>query len=226
MKPKLIVAGCSYSDNFEVNYNYGYLLSKKLDYDYLHLAKGLGSNYRLWRKITNAIIEGKITSNDLLIIQYTTIERQEFWSEFLKNDQERHSDVSEIYHDGGTIIRFKTDACDYHKNKEEQDFLRLYQNHFVGLTYEKEKFKYMNFLFQNTLIHNKITTIFFRNRYLYEFDILKSPFLQEFIEPNYIREVPNIFDPIKDPYHLSQIGHENLSTDFYNYIKSQGIVSY
>ena len=77
---KLFVGGCSVSDYSQVNYVYGELLAKKIDCEYIHEASSCGSNWRIWRKIINHIMSGNLTSNDLLIIQYTTLERKEFWT--------------------------------------------------------------------------------------------------------------------------------------------------
>lgn len=219
MTQKLFVVGCSYSDNVEEKFTYGKLLSDKLGYEYLHNALGLGSNYRMWRKVTNALIDGSLTANDLLIVQYTTIERQEFWSDHNRSDAPNHSDVSECYEKGGSIIKFKIDSYSYQKNKTEQDFLEMYQSHFVNIDFEREKFIYNNFLFQNALANLNINTIFIHNRYNSNFAVIDKYKQLEFYEPEILRTNPDfLFHPTLDPYHLSMSGHEYLANSLYNHI--------
>ena len=70
---KVIVGGCSVSDytGAEVDRVYGEILSERLNAEYIHHGSGCGSNYRMWRKITNLIMNGEISDKDLIIMQYT-----------------------------------------------------------------------------------------------------------------------------------------------------------
>jgi hypothetical protein len=76
---KLIVAGCSVSDYTNVKKVWGEYLAEQLNYEYVHEAAGCGSNYRMWRVLTTHILNGNITANDTVVVQYTTLERNEFW---------------------------------------------------------------------------------------------------------------------------------------------------
>ena len=82
MTSKICVAGCSFSDYTKVDKVYGEYLAEKLGYDYLHEGAGCGSNWRIWRQVYKNIRDHHLTSNDILIVQYTITERQEFYSRF------------------------------------------------------------------------------------------------------------------------------------------------
>jgi len=81
--PKLVVAGCSFSDRTLVKECYGDHLSKLLNIDYLHLAGGCGSNDRSMRLIVTNVLLNKINANDHVIFQLTTPERREVFSNYL-----------------------------------------------------------------------------------------------------------------------------------------------
>ena len=69
--PTLAVAGCSFSDYTRVKKVYGLYLSKIINYDYLHLARGGSSNDRSWFVSARAILNGQLKKDDILIVQYT-----------------------------------------------------------------------------------------------------------------------------------------------------------
>ena len=50
---KIAVAGCSVSDytGEGVERVYGEILAESLNVEYIHEGAGIGSNYRMWRKI-------------------------------------------------------------------------------------------------------------------------------------------------------------------------------
>lgn len=80
MDKKLFVFGCSYSDRTGVKKAYGDYLAELTGLEYHHCAKGGTSNDRTWRMATRMIIDGEITPNDILMIQYTDRHRREFAS--------------------------------------------------------------------------------------------------------------------------------------------------
>ena len=71
------VCGCSFSDYCEVTRPYGVVFAEKIGYNYLHLAQGCGSNDRVIKEVVDAIITGKLVSDDLVIIQWPEPTRQE-----------------------------------------------------------------------------------------------------------------------------------------------------
>lgn len=78
MNPTLFVSGCSYSSYTGVLNVWGEYLAELLGYQYQHNAIGCGNNDRTWRIFTRKIISGEITSQDLVVIQYTDTNRREF----------------------------------------------------------------------------------------------------------------------------------------------------
>ena len=78
---KLIVAGCSVSDYTRVDTVYGKILADSIGYDYVHHGAGCGSNYRIWKKLTQMLMSGDLTDCDIVLVQYTQIDRREFWSD-------------------------------------------------------------------------------------------------------------------------------------------------
>jgi hypothetical protein len=76
--PKLFVSGCSYSSYTGVDYPWGECLAPMLEYEYHHIAVGAGNNDRTWRIIARKVMDGEITPQDLVVIQYTDINRREF----------------------------------------------------------------------------------------------------------------------------------------------------
>jgi hypothetical protein len=160
---KLCVAGCSFSDFTKVEEVYGEILAKKLNYDYIHEGAGCGSNWRIWRKITNHIMNGTITSDDLVIIQYAENSRNEFWSpfpnKFFKNTIARLC-VVDRSHDNGTLIRYKFNADTWQANDEEKTFFKMYETNFVNPKFDDEKFRVHNYNFQHMLKNNNIKVIF------------------------------------------------------------------
>lgn len=104
-KPKLVVTGCSLSDRTRVPRCYGDYLSEILGLEYLHLAKGATSNDRIWRVLTKHILDGVITSDDIVVVQYTDIHRREFPS-YGHNYENFYVPETSTYH--GPIEKFQS----------------------------------------------------------------------------------------------------------------------
>lgn len=163
IKNKLIVAGCSVSDRTYVNQCYGDILSNLLNTEYIHKAAGCGSNQRIWRIITSMIMSGEITSNDKLIIQYTEINRQEFWTSNIAKRHKGYSgivDLVEKYEDFGFTVKYKHSAHEWQDNKQTSKFFEQYQNEFVNTKYNSEVFSVNHYNFCNTLLANNINVVF------------------------------------------------------------------
>ena len=149
---RLVVAGCSVSDYTEVNKVWGEYLAEQLSYEYLHLAAGCGSNYRMWRLLVSHIVDNKITADDTVIVQYTTPERNEFWSS-KPNLGDDHIPS------GGSIVRIKHDTymqCD----GAERKFAKLWSR-FINIEFELEKFKVNHMMFQCLMKEYGIKNLYF-----------------------------------------------------------------
>ena len=219
---KLFVAGCSVSDYTSVNKVYGEYLSEKLEYDYVHEAAACGSNWRIWRKIGNHIINGTLTSKDLLIVQYTTIERKEFWSQIESGYYDKKYSYRDKYipNNGylpeGDIIRFKFSSYDGQSNSKEKKFLKMCEN-FINPVYEREIFDIQHLMFQSLLKDNNIKTIFLGYYLNKDVDFtLTSYFENSYVSVNEIKNMNEY--TIDNGGHFSELGHLYTSNKLYDFI--------
>jgi len=229
MKQKLIVSGCSLSDYTKVNINYGEILSKTINYDYIHLAAGCGSNERIWRVVTKQILNTTITSNDTLVIQYTTQDRREFFSRHGYNDPpetetSKFTPLRETFK-GGEIIKYKLDADTWQPFDEEKKFFKIYQDNFLSVEYNVEVFLQNHYRFLCLLAFYKIRTVFIESIYLHSGVDLLTPEHDEYIKSLSTIDTKlfsnlNICDLIEtkhyqlsndDPWHLNELGHEAVA---------------
>ena len=77
---KLFVAGCSISNRTQVTHSFGDFVAEELGMQFVNLAGGAGSNKRSIRLVVEQIRAGNLTSNDLLIFQWTQPSRTELHS--------------------------------------------------------------------------------------------------------------------------------------------------
>jgi len=154
---KIIVGGCSISDYTPgVKKVYGEILAEKIDADYIHHGAGCGSNYRIWRNITRMVMNNEIDENDIVLIQYTDANRDEYWSATSTKIGNYKGDkiiIREQKYDGD-IIRFKASLS--MPNKNEQKFFDLKQAYFTSNDFNDERFEYNHFLFHNLMISKNI----------------------------------------------------------------------
>jgi hypothetical protein len=227
VKKKICVAGCSVSDYTEISSPYGKLLSHSLGLDYLHEAGGCGSNYRIWRRITNHILDGNITENDILIIQYTEVIRNEFWSMLPPFPGHVTSPDEEPWNDGGRLLRWKPNADEWQPNFEEKEFFKMYEKYFVSVDFAITNFKVNNFNFQNMLKNKGIKTIFFTTTRIGP-GTEKMPYVEDYFKPY------EFFENSKSDYsqnlaegdtcHFSQLGHNIVAKNLKNHIIQLGWV--
>ena len=214
MKPKLFVAGCSVSDYTLVDEVYGEMLAEKLNFDYVHEAAGCGSNWRMWRKITNHIKRGNLTENDLLIVQYTTNERKEVWTVEEADWFNGNINLREKYETGGNIIRFKAKSYQWQTIKKEKLFLKVYEENFLNEDFENEVFETQNLMFQNLLKSYNIPVVFFNFK-------VGSPFIQDLgtkvVDILEISEDAGFFLE-NDLFHLNTEGHKYVANKLFNYV--------
>lgn len=222
---KLFLVGCSVSDNLPTEQVYGNLLANKLGYEYVHMAMGIGSNYRMWRYATKAISEKKLTPDDLLVVQYSGVERTEFWSDFERNRPVEHADISEIYPSGGTILKYKWDSHEWQDHNLQKNFFKMYQERFLNPVFEEEKFRVHNYNFQCMLAYNNIPTLFFKSRALCsnieKFEVIPKflPYVYQETHENRI-DKSIVVDPVTDYFHYNEEGHRRMADYLYNHIKN------
>ena len=217
---QLIVAGCSLSDRGGVDFCYGDKLAEKLNYEYVHEGSGCGSNFRIWRIVTNMIMNNEIGPDDVLIIQYTEQTRKEFWTSHLSTETVYDSYSAgngmtgkvQLVHDYkgfGQLVKYKLEAASWQDNKKIKEFMKLYEEGFVDREYDNEVWKVNHFNFITMLQSRKIKTIFveaFEYTQLHELyipdDVFRFYIKRDKLEASYLQP---------DGTHLSNEGHEYVA---------------
>lgn len=225
---KLFVAGCSFSDYTGISQTYGELLAEKINYQYIHEGAGCGSNYRIWRKITNYVLENQISSDDLLIIQYTNYTRNEFFTPLshrvFQSSKYKLCLVDKSY-DDGNILRYKLGAASWQKYPEEQDFFEIYERSFINESFEKEKFIINNYNFQRMLEYHKIPTIFLDTFRILKIDNYVIDYFQNisFQDRENLNSLKYNLDE-NDASHMNQEGHLDLCNRLHNHILKNKLI--
>ena len=223
---KLFVAGCSFSDYTKVDKVYGEFLSEKLGVQYVHEGAGCGSNFRIWRVIVNHILNSNLTSKDLLVIQYTKLERNEFWSsrELQAPLEDRTVNLVEPYPAGGTLIRYKADAANWQYDPDEKLLFDLYERRFVGIDYSWDKYVVNHEMFQHFLASYNIPTIFLRSIYWEKNTRLIQQYADTSLYWHHTQINQEYCLAADDCGHLSLSGHRALSDKLYEHIKEKGMI--
>jgi hypothetical protein len=221
---KLCVAGCSFSDRTKVEYSYGDYLAKRLNTEYIHEGAGCGSNYRIWRKIVGHVLDKTLTNEDIVIIQYTNLERREFYSS--NPPVNRVFEIGDIQiqenYDNGSVIRYKLDSHVWQDFDDDKKFFKLYQDGHINFNYDSELFGINNAMFQSFLEQNKMRVIFIDGRYIkvnrVELNLSNYFKSMSFIEPeSFVNVIDARLDP-DDIGHLSTSGHMSLANMLYDHI--------
>lgn len=210
----LAVGGCSFSSNFNLPKNvcWPVFVANNLDTTLINESRIQGSNWRIWRTITDKVLQGKITNTDTIIIQYTEVHRQEIWSPVAPYTPD--SSIEEPY-DGGKLFRFKYGSHMYGRGLEkplsqlllkcsnekyEMERFTVHHNMFCGFL-KSQGFKKVWFLdtvyspFASNPIHNS------------DYPIINGRHLLE-------QHLPD------DPWHLSELGHRQAAELLLDFIKS------
>jgi hypothetical protein len=224
MKRKLFVAGCSISDYTDIEHPYGEVLSELLNFDYVHEGAGAGSNSRIWRKITDHVLNGNLTQNDLLIVQYTEVTRTEFWSALAPAGIKDTSPPGEPYCDGGRVIRWKPYASAWQPNKEEVEFFEQYEKYFVSVEFAKQNFRVNNYNFQQMLKNHNINVVFLTTTRILnpDYQYITDHFLpNEFKDNTSSDKTMNL--RTGDTCHFSQLGHNITANKLKLHIEKLGL---
>ena len=224
---KLFVYGCSFSDRFGgVNHCYGDILSKKLNVEYSHhgVAK-CGSNDRIYRQLTNDVLEGDVTSDDLVLIQYTTPMRKEFATWVNPRPTSNVRETMNDYH----LVRYKDGCHQWHHHEVIKDFLKIYEEYMSITHFDYVNFKLENIRLQTFLAHYDINAcILGLTCYApmqQDMDI-SIPYFKNRIYWN--KEIGDAKDERyapDDPFHLSENGHCVLAQSLYTWLNEKGHVN-
>jgi hypothetical protein len=161
--PRLAVGGCSFSDRRYGIKPYGETVAKHLGFDYIHEAASAGSNYRIWRRLIKHIVNRKIVSNDIIIIQYTLIDRREAWTPVVHENTFDQEHIHEPY-DGGTLLRLTPHSEQFAVNKQERQ-LALAHNYSSNHKFNKECFWTNHMAFAALCKQNQIKVRYLNTTY-------------------------------------------------------------
>lgn len=217
----IIVAGCSFSDYLDDNnYVYGDRLAMMLGAKYIHEGAGAGSNWRIWRRITKMILDGKLMPDDIVIIQYTGLERKEFWS---SNEQTSTSKHRESYNNDGSLLRYKAKAHEWHKDKEA-NFLKMYEENHVSAEFCEEQFYTQHHMFQYMLKAHNVKAIFFYSRHRQQYPLIDHFKITVFDEGDEFRHNKDTWYSSEDNSHLCDKGHLQLAKKMLTHLKDINFV--
>ncbi len=227
---KLVVAGCSFSDYMEKNSSvYGEQLAAFIGATYIHEGAGSGSNWRIWRTVGNMVYNSTLDVNDILIVQYSNNERNEFWTAN-KPDKQRiingvaRNDLREPSHDGGALLRWKFDCHNWLNlpYPKEGKFAKVYEQNHVSPKFAQEQFDAHHTMFMSMLRDKKIRTIFLRSRINPNFKLDQDHEFNSFKESDGdLMNEEYRYEP-QDPSHLNDKGHYTLARHLNTHIKSLG----
>ncbi len=229
---KVVVGGCSMSDytGLGTKQTYGEILAQNIDAEYIHHGAGMGSNYRIWRNITNLVMNNEITEDDLILIQYTQPSRQEFWSGLIEDDDNKRfmgpnkQETRELKYNGD-IVRWKSNMNLYGMNNLEKKFFKLKEEYFTSTEFDLERFEYNHYLFHNTIVSKNIKIAYI------VMDCGIAKFIDRFNKNEEIH-IPEdmstkIYPTSKDIHllddgcHLNQLGHIHLATIIEKFLKKK-----
>ena len=150
---KIAVGGCSFSDRRYGITPWGDTVAKSLGVEYIHEAASAGSNYRMWRRLTNHIMLGNIAKGDTIIMQYTNVDRTEAWTPNI-HDNNPLEPISESY-DKGTLVRltphYNEHAIGDYEKRLAECHIYFNNNHF-----NIEKFHMQHYMFDSMCKAHKI----------------------------------------------------------------------
>ena len=253
---KVVVGGCSVSNFWEqdpsIDEVYGQILANQIGADYVHHSVDGGSNYRIWRKITQMVMnnditdkfkmpppEEVITKDDVVIIQYTQPTREEYFSIKDSNESNIRYETEECeVDDGGNIIRFKLDSQNIpNLNKHEKKFFDLKEKYFTSINFDKERFEYNHYLFHNLMMSKGIKVVYLissktpLSNYGFQYRNLFNKngelHLNLFEDTNDQKvfthdEYLRYNNGAIDHYHFSKEGHKYVAIELEKFIKEKG----
>tara|TARA_B100000902_G_scaffold32408_1_gene38794 strand:+ start:5662 stop:6333 length:672 start_codon:yes stop_codon:yes gene_type:complete len=220
--PKLCVSGCSFSNyarNHKVTKTYGELVAQHYNREYIHNAVDAGSNDRIWRTTTNMILDGELTPQDVIIIQYTIKDRQEFWS---PNTKINDNNLQELWKDDGSIFRYTAQA--EHKVGKEKMLVDTI-NRFSNWKFNEEVFRVRHNHFMAFLQVKGFEHAYFLKAGMY------GPYFEDkdMLIPYFKKKIINGSDLLdKEEYrsdagHMNQEGHENAARRINRLLKKKGL---
>lgn len=231
---KLTVFGCSFGDylNGDLKTVYGQELATALGYQYQHESAGGGSNHRMWRRYWQLDQEGRISDQDIVIIQYTNPERCEFhrvrkpyssWNR--PADHQNPPSWNEEVLADGVMLRWKLGADQWANTAIDRDFFKTYQDHYVSTEWAEQDFQWRHSQFCWALKgRGRSRVLFLRNRIMSQFDLPPEFQAASFTEPWPQLTAPQFRYKPDDVTHMNHRGHRTLAGLLAQHIRNLGWV--
>lgn len=134
---KIAVGGCSFSDFRYGLIPWGKIVADHFGVDYIHEAACAGSNQRIWRRLTAHVLNGNLIAGDIIILQYTLVDRKESWTPELHTNYDLEC-ISEHY-DNGTLVRLTPHFEQFAISRHERQLAHTY-NYFNNHNLNLEQF--------------------------------------------------------------------------------------
>ena len=160
---KLAVGGCSFSDMRHNLITYGIQVAEHFGYDYLHAAACAGSNTRIWRVVTRAIIDKELVAGDVILLQYTILDRKEIWSPVAARFESPTEILDDIWEDG-KLYRLTVHSAELAKSTHEKQMSKLH-NMFTNYNYNKELWLTQHTAFTALCAVNNIRIVHINSQY-------------------------------------------------------------
>lgn len=196
---KLAVGGCSFSDR---RYNikpWGEKVAEHFDAEYIHEAASAGSNYRIWRRLTAHIMNKNIVAGDIVIIQYTNVDRKEYWTPTIHKDTFELESICEPY-DKGTLVRLTPHFKEFAKTKAEKHLAQVH-NYFNNHKLNLEQFYTQHHGFAALCKIHDITLRFLNTAYDVENRIVDIDGTHLLVDENCCLDLG----------HMNQLGHDQAA---------------
>ena len=202
----LAVGGCSFSDYRYDIYPYGRQIADHFDYDYFHAAACAGSNHRIWRVLTRAIINGELSRGDLILLQYTILDRKEVWSPEPNRFYSPYEELDDVW-PTGKIFRLTAHSAEYSQSLHEKQYSNLH-NRFTDYEFNKEIFETQHAAFKALCNVKGIRCININTQYDQDHRI-EGINLESILNDSLLR---------LDSGHMNQSGHNKAATKIIAYL--------
>lgn len=194
--PKLAVGGCSFSDYRYGIVPYGAQVADHYHMQYVHEAACAGSNYRMWRRLTQHIVSGNLSAGDIIVMQHTLVDRKESWTPVEHENTNPQEHIFET-HSQGSIIRLTPHSKQFAVGKHERSLADCH-NYFTNHEFNLECFWAQHHQFAALCAVNNITVRYLNTQYDSENRIPDIDAQHLLLEPTWRL----------DTSHLNQVGHD------------------
>ena len=175
--PTIAVAGCSFSDHTCVKKVYGEHLAELIGYNYLHLARGGGSNQRSIFISAKAIMDQKLVAGDIIILQYTDPHRKLMSSFPPEHYTDEPGNVEKWDTPYGTAwsTDYKYGSQQWQSMPENKNLHQALQDYAINNELETERMVVDHVMFEALCKQHNITLIPLHTRYISYIDTSVRP---------------------------------------------------